>query len=390
VFSIKNCKRSLVFTILFFFVLQGFTLNHASAHQYSASYTTLNFTESSTEMIYSIDELSVIELTNGDVNSNGMLDNDEFDAVKEQFIQTLQDNISLSFNGENQPWNVEHIELDRQGAKTEVIVHILFPAVQDLQSVSLTDKLYVGDIKTNYVNLLTIAYGSQKSTSAISGNSRTWAIQLTESDYTQIKQGIQQPTAENKEELSNSENKTTSGWYSFFSLGMNHILEGIDHLLFLFLLLIARQSFKQYAALITSFTIAHCLTLTLTVIGWIDISPKIVEPAIALSICYVAIENIIRKKVSHRWIMTFVFGLIHGMGFADVLKEMDIPKNELAVDLISFNLGIETVQLGIVVVLLPLLFYFHRWKKARQAIQIGSFIGFIIGAIWLVDRIINA
>ena len=139
-----------------------------SAHQYSASYTTLNFTESSTEMNYSIDEMSVMELTDGDVNNNGMLDDEEFDAVQDQFVRTLQeDTISMSFNGENQPWNVEHIELDRQGSNTEVVVHILFPPVQESQSVSLTDELYVGDKKTNYVNLLTIAYGSQKSTAAI-------------------------------------------------------------------------------------------------------------------------------------------------------------------------------------------------------------------------------
>ena len=120
---------------------------------------------------------------------------------------------------------------------------------------------------------------------------------------------------------------STSGWFSFLKLGMNHILTGYDHLLFLLSLLIARQTFKQIATTITAFTIAHSITLTLTVLGMIDVPSSFVEPAIALSICYVALENIFRQKISYRWVITFVFGLIHGMGFADILKEMNIPKN---------------------------------------------------------------
>ena len=95
---------------------------------------------------------------------------------------------------------------------------------------------------------------------------------------------------------------------------------------------------------------------------------RIVEPVIALSICYVAVDNIVRSSVSNRWVLTFLFGLIHGMGFADILKEMNIPKNELAVDLISFNLGIETVQIAIVGLLVPLLYLMHRYKYARRIV----------------------
>ena len=87
-----------------------------------------------------------------------------------------------------------------------------------------------------------------------------------------------------------------SAFISFFRLGVEHILTGYDHLLFIFSLLIARQTIKQYASVITAFTIAHCLTLTLTVLDIINVPSSIVEPAIALSICYVAIENICQKR----------------------------------------------------------------------------------------------
>ncbi|NBD24924.1 HupE/UreJ family protein [Paenibacillus glycinis] len=178
-----------------------------------------------------------------------------------------------------------------------------------------------------------------------------------------------------------------SGWYSFFDLGIHHILGGYDHLLFLFSLVIARQKFKQYATMITAFTIAHSITLSLTVLGIIDISPKFVEPMIALSICFVAIDNMIRKEVSHRWILTFLFGLVHGMGFADLLKGMNLPTSQLATALISFNLGIETVQITLVGVALPVLILMHRWKYSKYAVYATSSLAFVLGAIWLGQRV---
>lgn len=178
-----------------------------------------------------------------------------------------------------------------------------------------------------------------------------------------------------------------SEFVSFFRLGIGHILGGYDHLLFLFSLVIARQKFKQYASMITAFTIAHSITLSLTVLGIIHVPPQIVEPLIALSICFVAVDNIIRKQVSYRWVITFFFGLIHGMGFADLLVEMHLPTSQLATALISFNLGIETVQLTIVSVLLPLLMLLHRWKFSKQFVYASSTVAFVLGAIWLTQRV---
>lgn len=178
-----------------------------------------------------------------------------------------------------------------------------------------------------------------------------------------------------------------STFISFFNLGMNHILTGYDHLLFLFSLIIARQTFKQYATVITAFTIAHCLTLSLTVLNIIDVPPSFVEPAIALSICYVAIENIFKKDIKKRWMITFVFGLIHGMGFADLLKGMDIPKSQLALDIFSFNLGIEVIQLAILAILLPILFFIQKWKHSVKIVNLSSALAFVLGALWLTERL---
>ncbi|WP_265415875.1 HupE/UreJ family protein [Paenibacillus albus] len=158
-------------------------------------------------------------------------------------------------------------------------------------------------------------------------------------------------------------------------------------MLFLFSLLIARQTFKQYAGTITAFTIAHSITLASTVTGVIHMPSSIVEPGIALSICYVAFDNLHRKEVSHRWMLTFIFGLIHGMGFADLLTEMNIPKGELAVDLISFNVGIETIQVIIVALVLPALALIYRWKHARRVVIACSAAALMMGGLWFVERV---
>lgn len=382
------------FCTLFLFLFYGKDM--VQAHAYSASYSTLTLAKKETLFTYALDELSVIELTHGDLNNNGMLDQEEFDAVKDQLIGILKENISIKINGEAKEWDrIGSIVLDRKGDATKIKLNVTFSPVKASQSISLIDDLYLGDASTNYVNLLTIHYGDQNSTAALSGRNRVWTLLLTESDYAAVTEYALQKqneattqTEESKEKYADEQVHATPGWFSFFRLGIDHILSGYDHLLFLLSLLIARQAVKEYAMAITSFTIAHSLTLTLTVLGWIDLPANIVEPAIALSICYVALENIIRKEVSYRWAVTFGFGLIHGMGFADILKEMDIPKSELAVDLASFNIGIEAVQLAIVLLLLPLLSLLHRWKYSRKAVIAGSTATFILGGYWFIERMI--
>ncbi|OBZ14142.1 hypothetical protein A8L34_09255 [Bacillus sp. FJAT-27264] len=355
------------------------------AHAYSAGYTTITLTQSALEMTYALDDLSVIELIGGDTNKNGKLEGSEFSAVKARLESLLKENLLVLINSEPQEWiQVHSLTLEQESDAEKAVLKVSFPPVQATQSVSLTDYLYSKDSVANYVNLLTIHYGSSNTTQALSGKYRDWSMQLSDKDYASLPQNIQLTS-----EASDS-TEVLSGWFSFFKLGMNHILSGYDHLLFLFSLLLARQTFKQYAAMITAFTIAHSITLTLTVLGIISLSPRIVEPAIALSICFVAIDNMIRKEVSYRWVLTFLFGLIHGMGFADILTEMQLPKSQLAVDLVSFNLGIEAVQVILIAILLPVLGLLHKWRFSRRAVLAGSSIAFLLGGVWLLQRLVFA
>ncbi|MBI3071864.1 MAG: HupE/UreJ family protein [Deltaproteobacteria bacterium] len=175
--------------------------------------------------------------------------------------------------------------------------------------------------------------------------------------------------------------------FGFLTMGVWHLFLGIDHILFLLALLLVKMSLANIIKIITSFTIAHSITLALAALSVVEVSPKLVEPAIAASIVYVAAENIWRKNIRHRWILTFLFGLIHGFGFASVLREMALTNEGLAVSLVSFNVGVEIGQLVVVL----LLYWPLKWIAAqswnRRFVLGASTVVCLCGVYWFVDRV---
>jgi hydrogenase/urease accessory protein HupE len=196
----------------------------------------------------------------------------------------------------------------------------------------------------------------------------------------------------NNAEPTVAENHPTSTFIDFLKLGVEHILTGYDHLLFLFSLLVVTRSFWPAIKIITFFTIAHSITLALAGMNIVDIPSSIVEPLIAASIVYVGLENIIRgDKVSTRarCILTFFFGLIHGFGFAGVLREMGISSIEtgILVPLFSFNLGVELGQITVASIVLPLIWWLHGKEKiSRFLVPVGSVLTCLAGSYWLLER----
>jgi hydrogenase/urease accessory protein HupE len=176
----------------------------------------------------------------------------------------------------------------------------------------------------------------------------------------------------------------------FLRLGIDHILTGYDHLAFLLGLLIIGVSLREAAKIITSFTLAHSLTLALATLNLIRLSPRVIEPLIAVSIVYVGLENIFRQNLKWRWLLTFGFGLVHGCGFAAALRELGIGLNGkgVAVPLLSFNLGVEIGQLAIALVLLPLIWRFEKHPDfIRRYSPACSILISAAGAYWLAQRI---
>ena len=178
---------------------------------------------------------------------------------------------------------------------------------------------------------------------------------------------------------------------NLIGLGVEHILTGYDHLAFLLALLIVSTNLRGAAKLITSFTVAHSLTLAFGTLGFVRISPAVVEPLIAASIVFVGIENVWRPGARYRWLLTFCFGLIHGFGFATALNDLGIGKGaSVAVPLFSFNLGVELGQLAISVILLPV-FYKLRKRSSFTTHFVPACSGFVAvaGGVWLIQRTLS-
>jgi hypothetical protein len=184
-------------------------------------------------------------------------------------------------------------------------------------------------------------------------------------------------------------------WYQaslgFMKLGIQHILSGIDHLLFLLCLIIPFRRIAALVPIITAFTVGHSVTLIGTAYNLAPVGawfPPFIEAAIAASIFYMAIENIIGAKISQRWIITGLFGLVHGFGFADVLKEqLQFAGSYLLVSLLSFNVGIEIGQLAVLCIFVPALALLLRGRMAgRTGIIVLSAIVANIAWQWMVQR----
>ena len=177
----------------------------------------------------------------------------------------------------------------------------------------------------------------------------------------------------------------------FLKLGVEHILTGYDHLLFLLGLLVACRRFSTMALVITCFTLAHSVTLALAALDVVSLSPRVVEPLIAASIVFVGVENLLRRDEPRwRWALTLAFGLIHGFGFAGVLREAGLGSSGAPplVPLFSFNLGVELGQIAVAALVLPLLWKLRELpayqRYGRHAVSVAVALA---GAYWLVTRL---
>jgi hydrogenase/urease accessory protein HupE len=175
----------------------------------------------------------------------------------------------------------------------------------------------------------------------------------------------------------------------FSRLGLAHILGGVDHLLFLAALLLGLRAFPDVVKAVTAFTASHSLTLALAALGVARVPGQIVEPLIALSIVYVGLENLLGRQFEARWKVTFVFGLVHGLGFAGALQELGLGRSavDVATALGPFNAGVEAGQIAVVAIAWPLV----RLMNDRPAIQarlapLCSIAVLAAGVYWLGQR----
>lgn len=206
--------------------------------------------------------------------------------------------------------------------------------------------------------------------------------------------------------LTQASSSVSAVFFQYFLEGIWHIWIGIDHILFLLSLLVlaplqatktkvihwqavprAKTAVIEVLSVVTAFTLAHSMTLGASIMKWVEPSPNLIEPAIAISVVVVAINNLLGWSAVKRWPLAFVFGLIHGFGFANVLLDLGLPNSTLATALAGFNVGVEFGQLAIVCAFLPLAWMLRRTKFYRWGVVVcGSVAIAVIGFVWALER----
>lgn len=184
---------------------------------------------------------------------------------------------------------------------------------------------------------------------------------------------------------------------SYLVLGVEHILKGIDHLLFVMALLLLTVGFKKLIKTVTAFTIAHSITLSLSALGIVGLPGPPVEAVIALSIVFLAVELVKYYKsetglaIKYPWVVAFAFGLLHGFGFAGALADIGLPQAEIPLALLFFNVGVELGQILFILGVLGFLFAMKKVKKSWPS-WIEKVTPYAIGSVasfWLIERVVG-
>jgi hydrogenase/urease accessory protein HupE len=184
-----------------------------------------------------------------------------------------------------------------------------------------------------------------------------------------------------------------SGWEVvrlYFGLGFTHIVpKGLDHILFVLGIFLLSQRLRPVLLQVTAFTVAHTLTLALAIYGVVRLPPSVVEPLIALSIVYVALENMLTTQLRPwRVAIAFAFGLLHGLGFAGVLSEIGLPRSQFATALLSFNAGVEAGQVAVIFtafLAVGLAWRRRSWYR-RAVVMPASLVIAVVGLYWAIQR----
>jgi hydrogenase/urease accessory protein HupE len=222
----------------------------------------------------------------------------------------------------------------------------------------------------------------------------TWTFGWTFATYA-LKVGNSTQWLEGSQQSSpfslNTQAAPSSTAWRYLTLGFKHILpQGLDHMLFVLGIYLLSRRARSVLVQVSAFTVAHSITLGLSMYGLVSVSPRIVEPMIAISIAYVAIENLFFSELkSWRVVLVFAFGLLHGLGFAGALRELGLPRSEFLTALLSFNVGVEAGQLAVIAAAFMLVgwHYSNRtWYRSRIVVPASLMIA-CTAVYWTIERL---
>lgn len=359
----KGCRLLfLILLIISFFWGVSNDRDTVYAHPLNNGYSYLNVGLNAVDYELFVPEQSLLGF---DVDGNGRVLGNDLNERREQLTSYLSEHVRLIQQAEPMRMTLKEMEPAEKDAVSGVTFRMRFETDAPVSGFTIEYGLLFDDVDPLHLNFALIEQGDDLDQAVLDREHRTYAYAALH----------------------------PAGWgtvlWTYFKLGVLHIWTGYDHLLFLFSLLLAVRRWADAAWIVTAFTAAHSATLILAAVGLLSLPPIGVETAIALSICYVAAENLgmTRPGLRRRLLMTLGFGLIHGVGFAGALEEVGLPRAYFNSSLVSFNVGVEAGQLGVVTLLLPAWLKLARTEKARRTVTIaGSLLVLGLAAYWALER----
>jgi hydrogenase/urease accessory protein HupE len=332
----------------------------AHAHQESLASTKISFENKRMIFTFMIDQRSVLELGGYDITKVTSLDEEKLTSeLKDKTYNYIINGLKITNNGQEMQPELEGISIPDF---SNVQVDLVFTSTELIDNVNIHYDLFFETSDGKHKNVATIENGDTLSEFVFTNDNKDLSLEA----------GVEVPL--------------WTALKQFTILGVEHIWFGYDHLMFLLALILLGGRFSDLIKIVTSFTIAHSITLILASLDIISLPGAFVESVIALSILYVAIENQFIQTIKYRWLLTFAFGLIHGFGFAGALAEIQIPKNHFIASLLTFNVGVEIGQLVIVAILLPIILYLKKFEWNRWVVRPISLAIALFGFNWFLVR----
>ena len=346
------------------------SVNWVGAHDVGLSTATVRLQTHQLQMVLAFALRETEQIVSLDADHDGRVTTNEFFAGRDNLAIHIAEKCLVRFDGADiKPDNVR-CQLE-EGDRADISVDFPAPRFHELE------------IKFPVIKQLAPGHRMFFSLYNPAGDSVAERLLDAKNDSVSIEIGV--PTGPAKDQ------SAPHSIVDFLKLGVAHIGTGYDHLLFLFGLLIVTRTFKSAFAVITAFTLAHSITLAVASFDIFSLPARYTEPLIAASIVYVGVENLLRRgDLKGRWMLTFAFGLIHGFGFASVLRDLGVGSNGsgVAMPLFSFNLGVELGQITVAAIVLPMIWklrtnpvFVQRWVPACS-ITVA-----LAGSYWFVQRV---
>jgi len=358
----------------------------AHAHKSSGSYLTIEVAPQSISGRWDI-ALRDLDFALGlDQDGNGELTWGEVRARHADIAELAKNHLGLKSNGQDCQLEIGPQQIDEHSDGAYSVLPLLFQCPNTAQRLEVDYTLFA-DIDPQHRGLFNFRVGGQSQTAVLGGDR---PIQQFDID-------------------ASTQSAAAGGWQALLQFGLQglwHIWIGFDHILFLLSLLLPavlvfrsriwmpaegfRQGSMEVLKVVTAFTVAHSITLTVATLQWMVLPSRLVESTIAASVVLAALNNVWPLFQGQRWTVAFLFGLIHGFGFASVLTDLGLPSSALLLALFGFNLGVEVGQLAIVVVFLPLAWGLRNTVFYRRGVMtVGSLMIAALALVWLAERLFD-